>query len=490
MQRHIFVSLALLGLALFSNHLITADEPLDKPSANPFSLHAANPRYFAFRGKPTVLVTSGEHYGLLLNGAYDYRVYLAELAKHGLNHTRVFSGAYREIAMSFNITQNPLAPTHDDYVCPWQRVEQKHADGAPKFDLTKWDPAYFQRLRAIVSAASELGIVIELTLYSPMYNPELWDVNPMNVRNNINGVGDCGSLEVYTALRADLLDVQTSFAQKVVAELLPYDNVYFEVCNEPYFGGVTDQWQRRLIDAIAEKQQELGCKKLISVNVANKTQRVDDPHPAVSIFNFHYCHPPVAVADNAHLNKPIGENETGFRGHEDFLYRTEGWDFLLAGGALYNNLDYSFSTTHPAGTLTGYGSPGGGSDALRRQLGVLKQQVDRLPLPHVVSLPTVIVEGSYDLACSALGKQGEAYLIYAHVPLPGKIKEESPDSFRTTIETATLKLDLPKGDYRAWQIDTRTGGEREMELMHANGTPVTIQLAPFQTDAAVRIVRH
>ena len=29
----------------------------------PLALHPENPHYFLFRGKPTVLVTSGEHYG-------------------------------------------------------------------------------------------------------------------------------------------------------------------------------------------------------------------------------------------------------------------------------------------------------------------------------------------------------------------------------------------------------------------------------------------
>src|SRR5262245_27080972 len=31
-----------------------------------------NPHYFLFRGKPTVLIGSGEHYGAVLNGDFDY----------------------------------------------------------------------------------------------------------------------------------------------------------------------------------------------------------------------------------------------------------------------------------------------------------------------------------------------------------------------------------------------------------------------------------
>src|SRR5207253_2868269 len=35
------------------------------------SLHPDNGHYLLFRGKPTVLITSGEHYGAVLNGDFD-----------------------------------------------------------------------------------------------------------------------------------------------------------------------------------------------------------------------------------------------------------------------------------------------------------------------------------------------------------------------------------------------------------------------------------
>ncbi len=38
----------------------------DRPSA-PIALHPDNPHYFIWRGEPTILITSGEHYGALLN---------------------------------------------------------------------------------------------------------------------------------------------------------------------------------------------------------------------------------------------------------------------------------------------------------------------------------------------------------------------------------------------------------------------------------------
>ena len=39
-------------------------------------LHPENPHYFLFGGKPTVLITSGEHYGAVLNREFDYKRYL------------------------------------------------------------------------------------------------------------------------------------------------------------------------------------------------------------------------------------------------------------------------------------------------------------------------------------------------------------------------------------------------------------------------------
>ena len=79
----------------------------------PISLHPQNPHYFLFRGKPTVLVTSGEHYGAVLNLDFDFVRYLDTLRADKLNLTRTFSGAYCEPSGSFNIRSNTLAPARD-----------------------------------------------------------------------------------------------------------------------------------------------------------------------------------------------------------------------------------------------------------------------------------------------------------------------------------------------------------------------------------------
>jgi len=73
-------------------------------AAQPIRLHPRNPHYFLYRGKAVALVTSGEHYGSVMNLDFDCRRYLSTLAADGLNYTRIFGGSYREVpGKSFGI---------------------------------------------------------------------------------------------------------------------------------------------------------------------------------------------------------------------------------------------------------------------------------------------------------------------------------------------------------------------------------------------------
>jgi hypothetical protein len=453
----------------------------------PIALHPDNPHYFLFREKPTVLVTSGEHYGAVLNLEFDYERYLAVLAADGLNLTRTFSGTYREVPQSFGITDNPLAPKPGRYICPWARsATPGDYDGGNKFDLTRWDEAYFERLRSFLAAARKHGVVVEMNLFCPLYEDVLWAASPMNARNNVNGIGDCPRDDALTLKHPRLLEVQVAFVRKIVAELSEFDNLYYEVCNEPYARNVPEDWQRRIADVILEAEKDLPQKHLISLNISNGRKKVDNPHPGVSIFNFHYCVPPDTVALNYGLNKVIGENETGFRGRHDFLYRSEGWDFLLAGGGLYNNLDYSFTPQHPDGTFREYRSPGGGSPELRRQLSVLKRFLEGFDFVRMRPEQSVIKSVSEGLSARVLAEPGLAYAVYLHVPIPERAKKIE-EHLRERVE-ADLVLDLPAGQYRAQWVDTKTGAVLGKDSFKHSGGEKSLRSPVFADDVALRIV--
>jgi PA14 domain/Cellulase (glycosyl hydrolase family 5) len=412
---------ALLGMALLCIAVLGQSR-----DSGPISLHPENPHYFLWRGKPTILITSGEHYGAVLNLDFNYVAYLDALAKDGLNNTRTFTGVYAETTGNFNITNNTLAPAPNRFICPWARSgEPGYAGGGNKFDLTKWDERYFGRLRDFVAKAGERGIVVEVNLFCPFYQDSMWSISPMNARNNINNLGKVERAHVYTLDKnGGLLPIQEAVTRKIVAELKEFDNVYYEICNEPYAGGVTMEWERRIADVITDAQKAFSHKFLISQNIANGSQKIADPHPAISIFNFHYAIPPEAVALNYDLNKVIGDNETGFRGTGDDPYRMEAWDFIIAGGALSNNLDYSFTVEHPGGTWTDLPSsmPGGGGPAIRRQLRLLQEFISGFDFIRMKPDDRVVQGGvPATMTARALAERGKAYAIYLRtIPLPNR----------------------------------------------------------------------
>jgi hypothetical protein len=446
------------------------------------SLHPDNPHYFLFRGKPTVLIGSGEHYGAVLNLAFDYIAYLDELKKCGLNHTRLFSGVYRELPSSFGITDNTLSPTPENYICPWPRTNVPGAvDGGNKFDLSKWNPAYFKRLKDFVQQASKRGIIVEVNLFCPFYDDALWDVNPMNAKNNINNIGKCHRFEVYTLKHKDLTEVQEAVTRRIVEELKDADNIYYEVCNEPLAGGVTREWQWHIVDVIVQTEKNFPKKHLISLNITGGSAKIENPHPAVSIFTFHYAYPPDAVEMNYHLNKVIGDNETGFGGKEDVIYRTEGWDFIIAGGALFSNLDYSFSTHHPKGDLLDYKSPGGGSPTLRKQLKILKDFIHSFDFVRMAPAKDVIKGIKDGIKTRVLAEKGKQYAIYIH-ERPKKGEEDKERKVEITLE-------LPEGTYRYEWLNTKTGMvEKKGAFRHKGGLRIFIS-PTFIDDIALKILR-
>src|SRR4030095_15542991 len=111
-----------VGLVLTAIAAILAIQAANA-AVQPLRLHPDNPHYFLWRGKPTVLITAGEHYGAAMNLDFDFVRYLDELKANSFNLTRTFSGTYREVAGSFNITGNTLAPAAGRYICPWTRSE-------------------------------------------------------------------------------------------------------------------------------------------------------------------------------------------------------------------------------------------------------------------------------------------------------------------------------------------------------------------------------
>jgi len=463
-------------------------------NAAPLSLHPENPHYFLFRSRPTVLITCGEHYGAVLNLDFDYKRYLRELQRCGFNLTRTFSGAYVEPSGAFRIEKNTLAPRPGRFICPWARSKEPgYAGGGNKFDLDRWDEAYFRRLRDFMRTAAECGVVVEMNLFCPFYSESQWRLSPMNARNNVNGVGHVARTNVYTLDRnGGLLKYQEALVRKIVTEPAPFDNVYYEICNEPYFGGVTLEWQYHIAEVIARTEERLGVRHLISRNVANGHRKIKHPHRLVSIFNFHYAYPPTAVTENYHLNRVIGDNETGFQGTNNAPYRIEGWHFILAGGGLFNHLDYSFTVGHESGDFQ-YPStqPGGGNALLRQQIGALHRFMKRLdfismrPIRDLWANP--LPQGFLG---HALGRTGRQYAFYISRERKKLIAPEFGAANEKKTVRLQLALQLGPGRYEVRWFDPLRCRWMDSVIVESDGrNAVQVRTPRFLNDIAAVIER-
>jgi hypothetical protein len=451
---------------------VAAAWPLCAWAADPIRLHPDNPHYLLWRGKPTILIGSTEHYGAVLNRAFDYERYLATLQADGLNLTRVFSGAYCEQPGAFKIAANTLAPAPGELLCPWARSDTPgYANGGNKFDLTRWDPQFLQRLTDFVVDAGNREVVVEVVLFCPFYEDAMWQLSPMNAANNVNGIGQAARTEVYTLKHKNLLAVQEAMVRRIVEALKNFDNIYYEVCNEPYFGGVTEDWQDFIVRIITDAESDLAVRHLIARNIANQSKTVEDPNPHVSVLNFHYAKPPTAVIENYALDRVIADDETGFAGDERVRpYRLEGWDFIMAGGAIYDNLDYSFTVGHEDGAAE-IDAPGGGGRTLRRQLAVLRRFIEGFDFVQMRPDDSVIkAKPPKGVTVRVLSRFGQAYAIYIN----GSGLTELP-------------VDLPPGQYKAEWVNTRTGNVDRTESLAGGQGKHTFQVPKYAEDIALRI---
>jgi hypothetical protein len=447
-------------LILIANKISAQDAPI--------SLHQQNPHYFNYQGKPTVLITSGEHYGAVMNPDFDYKVYLKTLQNDGLNLTRTMTGAYFEPAGAFNISKNTLGPDKSKFLCPWKRIGSEL-----KFDLTQWDEAYFVRLKDFMGEAQKRGVIVELSLFCPFYEEMQWELSPFKLKNNVNNLGDIPRTDVYTVDKnKGLLAIQEKMVRKLVDELNSFPNLIFEICNEPYFGGITLEWQEYISKIITNAEKSFPQKHLISQNIGNGFQKIDRPNPLVSVFNFHYATPPKAVTLNFGLNKVIGENETGFNGQKDSTYRKEAWELILSGGGLFNNLDYSFTTDNEDGTFQyPVKQPGGGSPALRKQLGVMKKFMDSFNFVTMNPDTTVYSGGlTGKNKVIVLAETGKQYAIYW---MGGK--------------QVNLEIRLPKGEYSLEWMNPLNGKTEKKSLISHSGGIARLESPNYQEDMALRI---
>jgi hypothetical protein len=267
----ILVTLISLGAV---KSLAQTKPPARGRATGPLKVHPANPRYFADASGKAILLTGSHTWPSLVDMGksdppepFDFKAYLDLLEKNGHNFIRLWAWdsvtwdtrANRSLGKDFVHFCAPL---------PWERSGPGHAlDGKPKFDLTKFNPAYFERLRQRVQAAGDRGMYVSVMLFEGwgLYHGNrgraapagwAWRGHPFHKDNNVNGAnadadGDGVTGEVHRLGNSTVNDLQTAYIKKVIDTVNDLDNVLYEVINE----GGEKEWDWWVVKTIHDYEK-------------------------------------------------------------------------------------------------------------------------------------------------------------------------------------------------------------------------------------------
>lgn len=476
-----------------------------------------NPKYFELRGKPRMLVTATEHYGAVMNRPFDFRKYLRHAAEYGHTLTRLFV-LFREL-QSYCNPYSTCKPESPDYIAPFLRVGPDSAlDGQPKYDLDQWNPEFFERLHGFLGLASDLGIVVEVVLTSNTYAPNIWSLNPLNAGNNIN---DLPVIEWhdYTTLRhPGINEYQFRHVRKIVEETNRYDNIFYEICNEP--GGwpanekgmpttsEVDAWQVEIARIIRETEAQLPNQHLIAGHLAFTYEPWEHPatrsfaEPPLDIVNIHPL-PNITYAGTSyhmgpfmskqlclkpfrdfclaswHEMKPLNMDEDNvasqYKDYEGWtIHRKRAWTALMSG-AHYDYIDFSIINYCETGTETSRAH-------IRSWIGYLSPFIHSFDLKKASPLPDILGEIPGHLCASSFGVAGEDYAIYL-----ADSRELGTEDHGKPIQL-TLGLKVPSGNYLMAAFSPESGQYSPWIHMVSNGC-LDVTTPVFQQDIVLRLQR-
>lgn len=234
-------------------------------ASSPLRVSSSNSRYFTDANGKAILLVGDHTWYTLQDGGYgssppvfDYFAYLNFLQANNINFFRFFVWEQSRCSelVGCDWYYDPS---------PYQRKGPGNAyDGKPKFDLTQFDQAYFDRLRERVIEAGQRGIYVSIQLFDGFsvvdkgYGPSPtspWPGHPFNKNNNVNDIdGDPNNNnegeETQTLSIPEITSLEEAYVKKVIDTVNDLDNVLYEICNESNGGNDETQWQNYMIDLI------------------------------------------------------------------------------------------------------------------------------------------------------------------------------------------------------------------------------------------------
>jgi hypothetical protein len=219
-----------------------APVPRSRPITAPLKALATNPNYFTDGTGKAIYLTGSHTWNNLQDwGTNDsiqplnFTAYVKMLVAHNHNFTLLWATELPRFRGLPTTASSP--PDFSVTPQPWQRTGPGNAsDGKLKFDLTKFNQAYFDRLRDRVQQLNAAGVYAGVYLFSGEFLLRFrfyGDGYPLTGSNNVNGIDDGGRTGSVTMAAPNAMTaIQDAYVKKVIDTLNDLPNVLWIVSQE------------------------------------------------------------------------------------------------------------------------------------------------------------------------------------------------------------------------------------------------------------------
>ena len=429
----------------------------------PLAVHPENPRYFQNTATGDVVyLTGSQNWANLVDIGpndpplqFDFIAYLDWMQR--LNHNFIRMWTWESVTWNTKANWRDIVQTVAPQ--PWARTGPgKALDDKPKFDLKKFNTAYFDRLRRRVSAARDRGIYVSVMLFEGwaiQFSTGAWEGHPFHPQNNVNGIDgdqdkDGKGVAIHTLANKAVTALQETYVRKVIDTVNEFDNVLYEISNKA--NPSSTQWQYHMVHYIRSyeknkpKQHPVGMTiqyrggknetlfnspaDWISPNAEDGYR--DDPPPADGR--------KVVLNDTDHL-WGIGGNQAWvwksfLRGHNPIFM--DPYDGVVLG----NKFDPKW-------------------DPIRRSMGYTRRYANK------VNLAAMLPHSNLASTKYCLANPGKEYLVY------------NPEA-----DKAAITVKLKTGAYEYEWFNPSSGKVESEGKIKAKGGEQTFR-APFKGDAVL-----
>ena len=242
----------------------------------PLKRSADNPNYFTDNTGKAIFLTGShtwENFQDITSEEnlprFDWAEYLdmMESKHHNFMRFWVWEHPHGSSWSTMPITIDPM---------PYPRTGKDRAfDGKPKFDVAKWNEAYFTRIRERVIDAGKRDIYVSIMLFQGwslnkmgIKGTDPFNSHPFNAANNINkvdvrdkGIDRDGQPTLHSLENKAVLALQEAYVKKVIETVNDLDNVLYEIINE---GGTID-WCYHMINFIHDAEAKMPSQHMVGL---------------------------------------------------------------------------------------------------------------------------------------------------------------------------------------------------------------------------------